>query len=117
MRRATVALAVASTALRLVSNTVMRGRNLISFANGAGASGTTAAPRTSRRSKKMYVAIAILLALAVYGFLIEPYWIAVRRIRLSSEPALRIVHLSDLHYWGNRAYFQKVVAGCGLHYR
>ena len=57
----------------------------------------------------MYVLIVILVALAVYGFLIEPYWIAVRRIQLGSEPTLRVVHLSDLHYWGNRAYLRKVV--------
>jgi predicted MPP superfamily phosphohydrolase len=45
-----------------------------------------------------------------YAFGIEPRWLAVRVVRLVPEPSLRIVHITDLHYAGDRAYLERVVS-------
>ena len=42
--------------------------------------------------------------------LLEPQWVKVRRVRLrSSGPKHRIVHFTDVHHKGDRAYFDSVV--------
>jgi len=45
-----------------------------------------------------------------YAFRVEPYWLEVRTVRLTAAPSLRILHITDLHYKGDRAYLQRVVA-------
>ena len=46
----------------------------------------------------------------VDGLLIEPHWLKVDRLTFSNRPSLRIVHISDLHYKGNRRYLARIVA-------
>lgn len=41
--------------------------------------------------------------------LIEPHWLKVSTLRLSDQPVVRIVHISDLHFKGDTAYLRKVV--------
>lgn len=43
------------------------------------------------------------------GFAIEPGWLAVRRKRLADDPALRLVHFSDLHHKGDEALLAETV--------
>jgi len=46
----------------------------------------------------------------VDGLLVEPEWIAIREIDLGgARPTRRLVHFSDLHYRGNRAFLRGVV--------
>lgn len=41
---------------------------------------------------------------------IEPAWLKVQRLRIGdSQPALRLVHFTDLHYKGDRTYAESVV--------
>lgn len=41
---------------------------------------------------------------------LEPTWLEVRRLRIGDgPPAVRLVHFSDLHYKGDRAYAESVV--------
>jgi predicted MPP superfamily phosphohydrolase len=43
---------------------------------------------------------------------LEPEWLRVRRIRLSEgKPSHRIVHFTDLHHKGDRAYLSSVISG------
>jgi len=43
------------------------------------------------------------------GCLIEPEWIIVQKIELSQNPTSRIVHISDIHYKGDRHYLEKII--------
>ncbi len=67
-------------------------------------------PRVSRRK---FLAAALLVApalLAADAAALEPTWLKVRRLRVGTGPAThRLVHFSDVHYKGNRAYLQSVV--------
>lgn len=45
----------------------------------------------------------------VYATRIEPRWLRVRHVRLSPTHALTAIHLSDIHYKGDRAYLERVV--------
>ena len=58
-------------------------------------------------------ALAFLAAVALcvaYAFLIEPRWLAVRHLTITPVPRVRLVHVSDLHYKGDRRFLEKVVA-------
>jgi predicted MPP superfamily phosphohydrolase len=57
----------------------------------------------------VYLVLLLLLAVVIYGVVIEPKWLKVSHLTLTKQPVLRIVHLSDLHYRGNRGYLQRVV--------
>ena len=48
-------------------------------------------------------------AAAADSFLLEPEWLAVRRIRLSDQPSLRLAHFTDVHHKGDRKWFEKVI--------
>ena len=65
-------------------------------------------------TRRQFIATTLLAApLAVWGDaqLIEPTWLAVRHLKLTSSPSPnRFVQFSDLHHKGDRAYLQKVVA-------
>ncbi len=79
-------------------------------------------PRIGKRWRRYVVvllgAILALAALAVaYAFCVEPTWIATRTISLgapprsqSALPRVRIAHITDIHYAGDRAYLQRVVS-------
>ena len=43
------------------------------------------------------------------GIWLEPEWLRVKRLRLSERPRVRLVHLTDLHYKGDRQYLTRVV--------
>jgi predicted MPP superfamily phosphohydrolase len=45
----------------------------------------------------------------VYGFLIEPKWIVVREIDITNAPSHRIVHISDIHFKGDRNYLVRAI--------
>ncbi|MDO8803764.1 MAG: metallophosphoesterase [Elusimicrobiota bacterium] len=47
---------------------------------------------------------------ALYAFLIEAHWIKIGRLSLSERPSLRVVHISDIHYKGERSYLARIVA-------
>jgi predicted MPP superfamily phosphohydrolase len=44
------------------------------------------------------------------SFWFEPKWLKVRRLKLATSPRHRFVHFTDLHFKGDRAFLQKVVA-------
>jgi predicted MPP superfamily phosphohydrolase len=41
--------------------------------------------------------------------LIEPTWLAIKQIQITTDPTIRLLHFSDLHYKGDRATLKKVV--------
>ncbi|MHC4886946.1 MAG: metallophosphoesterase [Planctomycetota bacterium] len=47
--------------------------------------------------------LILLVVLGVYSTCIEPTWVKVTTVRISSDLGLRIVQLSDLHYKGDDA--------------
>lgn len=57
-----------------------------------------------------------LLAGATFGwlllepFVLEPYWLKVKRLNIGGAKAShRIIHLTDIHYKGNQQYLEKAV--------
>ena len=64
-------------------------------------------------SRRKFIGATLLAAAAMAGAegkCLEPTWLKVRRVRLGAEGlGLRLVHFSDLHHKGNRAYLQSVV--------
>ena len=67
--------------------------------------------RTLSRRKFLGTALTVLPAsAAAHGFWLEPGWLVTRRFRLTSSASIhRIVHFTDLHYKGDRAYVERVV--------
>jgi len=62
------------------------------------------------RCAPYYLILSLLLVgCLIDGFLVEPKWIIVREIELSQKPTCRIVHISDIHYKGDRRYLEKIV--------
>jgi uncharacterized protein len=54
--------------------------------------------------------VAVLASLcAGYAFFIEPTWLRVRHIAISSDPTVRVIHISDVHFTGDTQYLEKVV--------
>ena len=45
----------------------------------------------------------------VDAIFIEPHWIQVTRLSLGERPSLRVVHISDIHYKGDRSYLMRIV--------
>jgi predicted MPP superfamily phosphohydrolase len=66
-----------------------------------------------KTNRRRFIVSAILLSpgLAVADALwLEPHWIKTRTLRLSKEkPTHRIVHFTDLHHKGDRAYLEKII--------
>lgn len=48
-------------------------------------------------------------AVAAQSLCIEPEWLRIRRLKLSRTPTHRVVHFTDLHHKGDRAYLESVV--------
>src|SRR5665213_1170179 len=64
---------------------------------------------TRRRFLLGALAGAPLLACADAAWL-EPEWVKVRHLKLTADkPTCRLVHLSDIHHKGDRAYLESVV--------
>lgn len=52
---------------------------------------------------------AVVVSPALDGFWLEPEWLRVVRLRLSEQPQVRLVHVTDLHYKGEERYLARVV--------
>lgn len=61
------------------------------------------------RRKFIWSALVAVPGAAAADTLLEPEWLAVRKLRLSEEPSVRIAHFTDVHHKGDRAWFEKVV--------
>jgi len=51
---------------------------------------------------------AVILAI-LYARFIEPTWVTVNSRTLSKDPTTSLIHISDIHYKGDRKYLKKVV--------
>ncbi len=63
--------------------------------------------------RKQWLCFLICLSLAcciVDATFIEPHWIKVTRLSLGERQSLRVVHISDIHYKGDRSYLMRIVA-------
>lgn len=66
--------------------------------------------KLNRRRFLMALLVATPAAVIADARLIEPTWLKVRRLRLAEgKPAHRLVHFTDLHHKGDRAYAESVV--------
>jgi predicted MPP superfamily phosphohydrolase len=54
------------------------------------------------------------MALALHGLCIEPEWLKIKHVRLSTKPKHRIVHITDLHHKGDRGYLENVIKQVNL---
>lgn len=67
-------------------------------------------PRLTRRKFIASLLLAAPLAVVADAKYVEPTWLKVRRLRLSAAaPQHRLVHFTDIHHKGDRAYLQTVV--------
>ena len=69
-------------------------------------------PNKIRRRRFLALGLAgVVTGAAADAFLLEPRWLKVRRIRLSRvAPMHRVVHFTDLHHKGDRAWLDSMVA-------
>lgn len=51
----------------------------------------------------------IPLCAFLYAHFLEPFWVLTKTFTLSDNPTVRVVHISDTHYKGEREYLSKVV--------
>jgi hypothetical protein len=51
-----------------------------------------------------------LCCCTVDAFFVEPHWIKIDRLSFGEHQSLRVVHISDLHYNGERSYLMRIVA-------
>jgi predicted MPP superfamily phosphohydrolase len=51
-----------------------------------------------------------LVCCIVDAFFVEPHWIKTDRLSFGKHPSLRVVHISDIHYKGDRSYLMRTVA-------
>jgi hypothetical protein len=66
--------------------------------------------RFRRRAFLLGALVAAPLLAAADAAWIEPRWVKVRRLRLHwGKPACRVVHITDVHHKGDRAYLAGVV--------
>ncbi len=65
--------------------------------------------RITRRNFLWLAGCSVPFICAADSFLIEPTWLAVRRVRIAADPTIRLLHFSDLHFKGNRSFLKKVV--------
>jgi len=69
-----------------------------------------ATKKPGRRVLFVVVGLLLLVGLTVgYAFFVEPTWIAERTIVLREPVRVRIVHITDMHYHGDREYLERVV--------
>jgi uncharacterized protein len=55
------------------------------------------------------LAVLTLIVLSLYGFFIEPHWLRLRNITVATNPGIKIIHITDIHYKGDREYLEGVV--------
>jgi predicted MPP superfamily phosphohydrolase len=67
-------------------------------------------PRISRRRFLLLAALATPALACADAEWIEPQWVKVRTIKITSEkPRHRIIHITDIHHKGDRPYLESVV--------
>ena len=67
-------------------------------------------PRISRRKFIASVLLATPFAVTADAKWIEPTWLKVRRVRIGTgAPTHRLVHFTDIHHKGDRAYLETVI--------
>ncbi len=62
-----------------------------------------------RRNPVRIIIYSLLLLMLADAFLVEPKFIKIKTLSLSSKPSCRIALFSDLHYKGDKKYLQKVI--------
>ncbi len=66
-----------------------------------------------RSCRRVAIALAFIGAVVglclLYARFIEPTWISVKTISLSDRPTVTLIHITDIHYRGDRKYLSKVV--------
>lgn len=53
--------------------------------------------------------LAAPTAVAADTLFVEPEWLDINHLKLTEDPTTRIVHFTDVHHKGDRAYLQEVV--------
>lgn len=56
----------------------------------------------------VFVGIAAILCV-LYARFVEPKWLSVKTISLSDSPTITLIHITDIHYKGDRKYLSRVV--------
>lgn len=67
-------------------------------------------PTIISRNKFRIIIYGALFLLTIYGFLIEPKWILIENVNLSPKPTYRLVHISDIHFNGDKSYLDDIVS-------
>ncbi len=54
--------------------------------------------------------LAIVVICLLYGFFIEVRWLKIKTINISDTPSIRLIHISDIHYKGDKTYLKRLVS-------
>jgi predicted MPP superfamily phosphohydrolase len=66
--------------------------------------------KLNRRKLIRWVSWGFLSCCLLEPVLIEPYWVTIQKLSINGKSVgSRIIHLTDVHHKGNRAYLQNVV--------
>ena len=66
--------------------------------------------RSFARMGALIITICAVIAICyLYGHFVEVKWIKVKSISLSDSPTVTLIHITDIHYKGDRKYLSKVV--------
>lgn len=66
--------------------------------------------RACVRFSKWVAGLTLVIAgCAAYSFWIEPRWLVVRHVVLKTPAKIRLIHITDIHYRGDRDYLNRVV--------
>ena len=66
--------------------------------------------RSCLRVSAALCVLALIAGLCVlYGLFVEPHWVRVKTVNLKKDHTIRLIHISDIHYKGDRRYFEKVI--------
>ena len=63
----------------------------------------------NKRNKLRIMVYGLMLLLIAYIFRIEPKWIVIKNIVLSSNPTHNLVHITDIHFTGDKSYLNEIV--------
>ncbi len=66
--------------------------------------------KLTRRCFVLGLLMGLPTAAVVDALLLEPHWLKVRRLKLTpAKPSHRFIHITDIHYRGERAYLERIV--------
>ena len=57
----------------------------------------------------MCLVCALVGFFAGYAYFVEPHWVCIKRIVLSPAPTIRVVHITDIHFKGDRKFLERIV--------